>query len=593
MQPGEAYSTRFSGTASDRNSQGERITVIDPSGIVGSIIDIRAPGHTPRGEHWLTEPQRAPLTAGEVGQVFGIAIDDLDSTSIYLTATAAFGLHITEKGDWMPGMWGPEGGPGTVYRLNGDNNHKPEVFAQITLDGRPNTGAALGNIAYDRWNIQLYVSDLETGMIHRLDAQTGEDLGYFNHGIDGRSAFIDAATGEFDALPVVDFDPDTTARIGDCEESFANSPECWNIADYRRRVWGLGVFANPDGTAVRLYYAVWSSDPLGAEDWGDSADDQQNSIWSIGIAQDGSFDIQDVRREFIVPHFDNQGTPTGAAISDIAFSQDGTMLIAERGGLRNLGLDEAVAFATPHVSRVLQFKRGGNGVWNPIARFDIGFYDRINDGPPYLRANSAGGVDFGYGYTKAGLLNPARPDSIMWAAGNFLCSPDGPCNDPDIGSRVDKDQVHGLQGTPRSADSSLLPDGAMEQYPADGDPYPPRGPDNSYLIDVDLNLDGFGRIDEDEAERNDATRIGDIEIFRIGKIEPPVPVHAKQLSAFHNKYQSHMHDKVKSLPIHTKAKSHNKAQSKHSCKTLVALQAGLAPEGQILPACETVLTLQA
>ncbi len=562
MLPGEAYTTRFSGTieVEVEDDDGDPISVIDPDGIVGSIIDIRAPNHAPRGEHWLTEPQRAPLTAGEVGQIFGIAIDDWDPANIYVAATSAFGLHLTEDGQWMPGMWGPEGGPGTVYKLNGENGYLPEVFADITLDGRPNSGAGLGNIAYDKWHEQIFVSDLETGMIHRIDTETGEDLGLYDHGIDGRSAFIDGETGDFGALPVIEFDPASAAALEDCPEDFSQTPQCWNIADYRRRVWGLGVFAAHEGD-VRLYYAVWSADPFDAEDWVDTPEDQQNSVWSIGINDDGSFNIQDVRREFVLPTFDHLGTVTGTAVSDIAFSEDGTMLIAERGGLRNLGLGEDQSFAAPHVSRVLQYKLRQTGNWEPIARFDVGFYDRVNDGAPYLRANAAGGVDFGYGYTAKGIINPGRPDRMMWATGDYLCSPQGPCNDPEAGPRQDIDQVHGLQGTPRNADSTIMPEGALDEYPGEGDPYPASGPSNSYFIDIDFNIDGFGRIIEEEAERDDASRTGDIEVLRAGKAEPPVPLHAKQLSAFHNKYQSNVHDKVKSLPIHTKAKSHSKAQS--------------------------------
>ena len=82
-------------------------------------------------------------------------------------------------------MWGPDAGPGTIYRFGADNGFMAEKFADVTLDGRPNSGAALGNIAYDRWHKQLFVSDLETGMIHRIDAASGQDLGHYDHGAGG------------------------------------------------------------------------------------------------------------------------------------------------------------------------------------------------------------------------------------------------------------------------------------------------------------------------------------------------------------------------------------------------------------------------
>ena len=93
-------------------------------------------------------------------------------------------------------MWGSEGGPGTIYVLRADNGYQPEPFADIALGERQNSGPALGNIAYDRWNKQLYVSDLETGMIHRLSADDGQDLGHFDHGTQGRASFFDAEGGQ-------------------------------------------------------------------------------------------------------------------------------------------------------------------------------------------------------------------------------------------------------------------------------------------------------------------------------------------------------------------------------------------------------------
>ncbi|MGI9413855.1 MAG: hypothetical protein ACR2PM_09300, partial [Hyphomicrobiales bacterium] len=563
LQPGEAYGTRFSGTATEQNAEGEEVTVIDTRGIVGSAIDLREPGHPPKGEHWLTEPQRLPLAAADTGQVFGIAIDDAEPPNVFITATAAYGLHRAPDGSgWMAGMWGPDGGPGTIYKLNAQNGYAPEVFANITLDERENSGPALGNIAYDPVHKQLYVSDLETGMIHGLNAETGEILGRYEHGIDGRSTFVDADTGEFAALPVIEFDPSTEANVEGCEGDFSTTPECWNVADYRRRVWGLGVFQDPDGGPLRLYYAIWSSDPMDAEDWEDAGEDQRNSVWSIAITEDGDFDIDEVRREFLLPPFGEEGSPSmQAAPSDIAFSRDGTMLVAERGGMRNLGLQEIQSFARPYSSRVLQYKRRDGGRWEFIARFDVGFYDRLNDGQPYLRASGAGGVDYGFGYTPDGVIDPNQPERFVWASGDYLCSPEGQCNDPDEGPRTDEDQVHGLQGTPRKHDSTLLPEGAVGEYPADGEPYPARGPDNSYLIDLDLNVDGFGRLIEEEAERDDSTRVGDVEVVRGGVAPPPPPRHAKQLSAFHNKFESDFHDKTRSLPLHSRERSHSRRGS--------------------------------
>jgi hypothetical protein len=300
LQPGEAFVTRFSSAT----NEGGR-AVIDTDGTVGSIIDLRRPGTAPLGAHWSNEPQRAAVTAGQVGQVFGIALDDAAPPNVYLTATSAFGLHRNaDNTGWMPGMWGPEGGPGTVWKLSAANNLKPEIFAQISLDGRANTGAALGNVAFDRWNKQFYVSDLETGMIHRLRLSDGADLGHYDHGTTGRASFLDATTGATATLDPVAFDPATSARTGVCPSGdFARTPSCWNFADFRRRVWGVGVRRDPASSEVRLFYSLWGSQGFGNAAYATSGDDQRNSVWSVRIGPDGAFDATSVRREFFLPDF--------------------------------------------------------------------------------------------------------------------------------------------------------------------------------------------------------------------------------------------------------------------------------------------------
>ncbi len=118
LLPGEAFITKFSGTTTVAGPTGPR-TVIDQAGIVGAVIDLRTPGFPADGRHWLDEPHLFSVTAGDVGQVFGVAVDDANPPSIYLTATSAFGLHRNaDNSGWLEGVWGAGGGPGTVYRLN-------------------------------------------------------------------------------------------------------------------------------------------------------------------------------------------------------------------------------------------------------------------------------------------------------------------------------------------------------------------------------------------------------------------------------------------------------------------------------------------
>jgi hypothetical protein len=282
IRPGEAFVTRFSGTMNIPGPGGASIPAIDPGGTVGSVLDLRNPNQPPQGQHWISEPQRLLVTAADVGQVFGVAFDDASSPNIFLSATAAFGLHrLPNNSGWQQGMWGTGGGPGTIYRVGPATDFRPEPFAQITLGGRANSGASLGNIAYGRWNRQLYVTDLETGMIHRIRGTDGADLVAFDHGVRGRANFFDAQSGQQAALPPVPFDPATRARIADCPSGrFDNSPECWNLAPNGRRVWGVGVWRNGATGEVRLYYAARSIpdfDPKGRLAADDA--DKRNSVW--------------------------------------------------------------------------------------------------------------------------------------------------------------------------------------------------------------------------------------------------------------------------------------------------------------------------
>ena len=527
LRPGEAFVTRFSG-ATDEGGK----PAIDLNGTVGSILDLRHPGTPPQGAHWLNAPQRSPMTAGKVGQVFGVALDDATPPNIYVTATSAFGLHRSDGNtDWMAGMWGPGGGPGTVWKLDGANGNKPSIFTEITLDGRANSGAALGNIAFDRWNKQFFVSDLETGMIHRLRASDGKDLSHYDHGTTGRTNFFDATAGANAALSAIAFDPATSAHIKDCPSGdFARTPSCWNFADFRRRVWGVGVRRDPASGEVRLFYSVWSSQGFGNPDYAAAGDDQRNSVWSVRLGQDGDFDTTSVRREFFLPDFFRSPEAIARAgrsnpVTDIAFpdvSQEPVMVLAERGGVRNLGLTAENAFATPHEARVLRYQMNDKGVWEAIGRYDIGFYDRKDDGPPYIRADSSGGAAFGLGYSGSWEADPTLADGFLWATGDALCWPNGPCLDPAAKTHTDATEVHGVMGRDANAYQEVVPDAAFQPYPAPGPAYPADGPNRAYLIDIDAT--------ETSPAPNDATRIGDIAIYEVAAKKPDLKITKKALA---------------------------------------------------------------
>ena len=548
LRPGEAVVTRFSGVGPG----GPQGATINTNGPVAVIIGVGAPQEPPQGQHWLNKPIRTTVTAGQVGQVFGVTIDDQNPPNIYLTATAAFGLHMDQSG-WMPGMWGQGGGPGTVWRLDaasGYRNARP--FADLRPNGRPNSAAALGNIAYDRTNRQFFVTDMETGLIHRIGPD-GREGGTFDHGTDGRQRFTDAESRQSGSLPPIPFDLASTPRYQDCPGQFERTPACWNIAPSGRRVWGIGVRRDPMGQGARLYYGVWSGPDFGNAGWAQLSDEEKrNSVWSVRLGPGGQFDSSDVRREFVMPDFFNAPQDIERAgfsqpVSDIAFSECGerpVMLVSERGGMRNLGLTSENAFATPGEARTLRYELDQNGTWRAVGRYDVGNNDRQQQGAPFIRANCAGGAAFGPGVDGGDLQGQpgqqgsqpggSGPDQFVWITGDNLCSPQAPCRLPgqepqrqqasqggqqgDPGPQPDPSQVHGVQGNAADLISEVSPASTYGSVPGQQGS---QALENAYLVDVDTIVDPSGNLIEQELMRNDATHVGDIAIYQICAPPPP------------------------------------------------------------------------
>ncbi|HEX3440915.1 MAG TPA: hypothetical protein VHT93_11260, partial [Pseudolabrys sp.] len=206
---GNAVVTGFSGTVAPRTDQPRPanksvadLTFIDADGPSVRLIDLARPGYVWDGR-LFTAPKTFDVFAKDVGQVFGVALDDQPVPNIYVAATSVFGLNIVRRGrdgqpermkkggpgaGWMKGQFGLDlqGGPGGIYKVDGQTG-AVTLFANVTLDGVPNPGPGLGNLAYDAAHKQLFVSDLYTGMIHRYDLD-GRELGHFDHGVTGRTA---------------------------------------------------------------------------------------------------------------------------------------------------------------------------------------------------------------------------------------------------------------------------------------------------------------------------------------------------------------------------------------------------------------------
>jgi hypothetical protein len=425
LKLGDAVVSGFSGTIPPdpakplpRGKSAVDLTFINPDGPSLRVIDVGRPGHIWDGR-LLAAPKTFDVLAKDVGQVFGVALDDAKAPNIYAAATSAFGLNIVRRGrdgqperskkggpgaGWMQGQFGLDlqGGPGAIYKIDGRTG-VTTLFANVTLDGVPNPGPGLGNLAYDGAHKQLFVSDLYTGMIHRFDLD-GRELSRFDHGVTGRNAA---------KLAPVAFDSKNRPNIAS-DRFDSEKPATWGFAPPARRVWGLAVHQD------RLYYAV-AAGP---------------QIWSVGIARDGSF-ADDPRWEFDVPA---QAGPL--PVSDIAFSQQGAMILAQRAPIA--ASYDYSAFTQPAEPQVLRvWLKGPNdppspGRWKLTPEeYAIGFAGQSR--------NSNGGVALGYGYGRDGAIDPQSCEAALWSTGQNLR------NNPALRSQLEPGGplvVHGLQGSP-------------------------------------------------------------------------------------------------------------------------------------------------
>ena len=423
LAPGDAVVTGFSGTvpppnALPRGKSAADVTFIDPDGASLRVFDASRPGFV-WDARLFDAPKKFEALAKDVGQVFGVALDDATPPNIYVAATSVFGLNLVGRGrdgaperrkvggpgaGWMKGQFGLDlqGGPGAIYRIDGRTG-TPTLFANVTLDGVPNPATGLGNLAYDADNKQLFVSDLHTGMIHRFD-MTGRELGSFDHGVAGLGSA---------KLPTVAFNPRNRPNIAS-DRFDSEKPDSWGFAPAARRVWGLAVH---DG---RLYYSVLSGP----------------QVWSIGLTRDGAFG-DDPRWELDVP------SQAGALpVTDIAFSHAGAMIVAQRAPIA--AAYDYSAFTRPAEPQVLRFRLKGpddppsSGRWYPTpVEYPVGFAGNFR--------NSNGGVALGYGYGPDGIVNTGACEASLWATGQNLRNNPAMRRELEPGGPL---VVHGVQASP-------------------------------------------------------------------------------------------------------------------------------------------------
>lgn len=454
LERGDAVVTGFSGAqvvdpTTDDPTDG---TFIDVEGAAMRVVPLDA--EAPAEGQLLLNPSRLDIKARDVGQVFGIAIDDglkpdpiATVPNIYLGATSAYGLQLAipdandgkpervTKGHpnaaWMDGQFGPGGGPGSIWKVDGVSR-TPTLFA--TLPG--NGGPGIGNLAYDPSSMHLFASDLDSGLIHRIDT-AGNLVDTFDHGVTGRT--------HAGLAPVAD--DETHADITSPEFNSLD-PVTWGFTQPERRVHGLAI------NGGRLYYAVAS----GPE------------VWSVSLSLTGEFG-EDARREFEV-----SGTPGNHPISDIAFDGKGFMYVAQRGDAR--GSYDYQTFSDTKPSVVFRFGReipddpDTPGTWVPIP-------DEIAIGMEPDHRSTSGGIAVGFGYDEEGGIRAGACGGTVWATGDNLRAGDDDADSPGT--------VHGIQGSSRTL---LRPDN--------------EPPSTAYFVGYDSAFDG--------AET--AGHMGDVEIWQ-------------------------------------------------------------------------------
>jgi uncharacterized repeat protein (TIGR01451 family) len=422
---------------------------IDLDGPSMQIVQLRAAGAPPQGQ-LITAPVPFKVKAGDIGQVFAIALDDATPPNIYLGATSAFGIQIVLPGpdgrprrvktgqasaDWMPGQFGSGigGRPGSIYKVDGRTG-AVTLFADIPN----NSGPGLGDIVHDRRSRHFYVSDLDTGLIHRLSA-SGTIIDSFDHGVAGRPAH---------GLPPV---ADAGVAMNIRSSAFnAEDPSTWGYTGDDRLVWGLAIRGG------RLYYAAGPQ------------------VWSVGLKVDGGF-ADDARWELDVAGMEN-----GSIISDMAFDAEGRLYLAQRGRVR--GSYDYTVFAEAKQSAVLRYQRdpATPDAWVRVP-------DEYAIGMPRDHRNASGGVALGYGHNANGTIRRGTCDAMLWSTGDSLRSSTTQISQTVSARLPNVADVHGLQGNSRDL---VRPQNTP--------------PVTSYFIDYDGEF----------ADPEKAGHVGDVEIWQ-------------------------------------------------------------------------------
>ncbi|WP_411970689.1 hypothetical protein [Mesorhizobium sp. CA14] len=434
IHPGSMAVTGFPGTTIPDFDQGlppgadpVDETFIDTSRASLRIFDVSHLGGPASGQLVNTRPP-FEVTAGQIGEVFGLTYDDgvrdgvpSGAPNLYAAATSLHGIEIvTPDADsdgrperqrrgaagatFMDGQFGTEngGGPGTIWKIDGITGAVSK-FADIDT----NSGPGIGNLAFDPTHREFFASDLDTGLIHRIDIE-GNLIDSFDHGVAGRPVHGLAPVADDGAVM------DIQAAAFDSEH-----PETWGYTQDARRVWAVAYHGG------RLYYSV-----------GEKAE-----IWSVGIASDGSF-AGDPRWELTVR------ADKDYAVTDIAFDNKGFMYLAQRGPVENRY--DYSRFADSGKGELIRYWRedpddpATESAWVEVPQeYAVGF--------PQGNRQSAGGVDLQYRYDAEGNLDTSVCTDTVVNTGDKLR------DNPELAERLAAGGPLGVQGVQLTPSALVKP----------------------------------------------------------------------------------------------------------------------------------------
>lgn len=257
----------------------------NPLDLCVKVVDVRAGG--PTGANWP-----APMFSNEfppgpntwnyqnLGEVFGVTLDDAEATNIFVAASTSFGF-------FPPGP----SGPGGVYKLGGcDGRIHPWLVTgsgALNTNTLPNTGPALGNLCHDRRHQQFFVSNFEDGKIYRV-----KDLG-------------------------------TKGNVVQVFDPFGADDGLSGFAPLGERVWAVHVSSDYDPT--KLFFSVWLRDETNMATpwptdpaWGPAPLFPNNAIFAVGLDAQGAITGTPVLWK-VMPHLSNTLTFSNP-VSDITSS---------------------------------------------------------------------------------------------------------------------------------------------------------------------------------------------------------------------------------------------------------------------------------